>query len=83
MPAWERFPTGDFTAVFERRTWHGSRAIQIGGRSEKLVAQEAGGSGYVSANLYRLSGGRIRVFPCEMPIERVRAFVTGARVTGD
>ena len=46
-----------------------------GGRSQKLEAEELGGTGYVSMNLYRLADGTAILKPCEMPEEEVRAFL--------
>ncbi len=46
------------------------------GRSNKLVAEELGGSDYISLNFYDLSAGP-RMFPCEMPAAKVIAFLRG------
>ena len=44
------------------------------GRSLKLVAEELGGTDYISMNYYNLAEGP-RLFPCEMPAEKVIAFL--------
>jgi hypothetical protein len=40
----------------------------------KLVAEELGGSGYISLNWYDLASGP-RLKPCEMPAAKVIGFV--------
>ena len=45
------------------------------GRSQKLEAEELGGNDYISFNLYRLASGETLLKPCEMPAEKVIAFV--------
>ncbi len=45
-----------------------------GGNSQKLVAEELGGTDYISLNLYRLTSGT-RLKPCEMPEAKVIEFV--------
>ena len=47
------------------------------GRSQKLEAEELGGTDYISFNLYRLASGETLLKPCEMPTEKVVAFVLG------
>lgn len=44
------------------------------GRALKLVANELGGTDYISLNLYDLKRGA-RLYPCEMPAAKVIAFV--------
>ena len=44
------------------------------GQSIKLVAEELGGTDYISLNLYLLETGP-RLYPCEMPAEKVIAFL--------
>ena len=48
------------------------------GNSQKLVAEELGGSDYISLNLYRLTSGT-RLKPCEMPEAKVVDFVLNLR----
>ena len=52
-----------------------------GGRSTKLVAEELGGTDYISLNFYRLDSGA-RLFPCEMPAEKVIGFLRDYRPDG-
>lgn len=51
-----------------------TRTIFNAGRSTKLVAEELGGRDYISLNFYDLRSGA-RLKPCEMPAEKVIAFV--------
>ncbi len=44
------------------------------GRSAKLVAVELGGGDYISMNFYDLASGP-RLYPCEMPAQKVIAFL--------
>ncbi len=47
------------------------------GRSESVLAEELGGADLVSANLYRLDGEDV-LKPCEMPADKVLAFLEGS-----
>ncbi len=49
-----------------------TRTGHVGDRAAKLVAHEKGGGDYISLNVYRLGDGSLRVFPCEMPLAKVR-----------
>jgi hypothetical protein len=49
------------------------------GRSVKLVAEALDGSDYISLNFYDLKGGG-QLSPCEMPHEKVIAFVNEYKV---
>ena len=79
----ERFdalPEGAFDAVYRKARWHAVKSVFADGKSQKLVAERAGGVGYISLNLYRLSDGRALLKPCEMPERDVIDFVLGASV---
>ncbi|SFH43292.1 hypothetical protein SAMN04488020_1145 [Palleronia marisminoris] len=80
LAAFDRLPVGAFTAQYDGRSYRAMRAQFADGKSEKLVAEEAGGPDYISLNLYRLSDGRALLKPCEMPEAKVRAFVLGLRI---
>lgn len=82
LEAFERLPLGAFTAHYERRRYEAVRMQFSDGKSEKLVAEEAGGRDYISLNIYRLSDGRALLKPCEMSEAKVRAFVTGLTIGG-
>ncbi|MEM1429913.1 MAG: hypothetical protein AAGG09_10685 [Pseudomonadota bacterium] len=77
IEAFDALPLGTFEARFEGARWVVTRSRCAGGRSEKLVGEAADGSDDVSMNVYRLSGGA-RLAPCEMSVEKARAFVMGA-----
>ena len=66
---------GAFEATYQGNKWHAVRSDFSNGKSQKLVAEQAGGTGYISLNLYRLSDGRALLKPCEMPEQRVIDFV--------
>lgn len=52
------------------------------GRSIKLVAEALDGSDYISLNLYDLEQGP-QLAPCEMPHEKVIAFVMQYKAESD
>ncbi|MFC3687189.1 peptide methionine sulfoxide reductase [Aquipuribacter hungaricus] len=71
-----RLPVGHSEVRYRGRRWSVTRTVQQHGRVEKLWAEELGGRGVVSANLYRgATGDRFR--PCEMPAAVVLDFLTG------
>ncbi|QBF33558.1 hypothetical protein CFI11_20420 [Thalassococcus sp. S3] len=72
MRAW---PSGTSEGQARGRRYHVSKSVFARGKSIKLVAHEIGGTDYISLNLYDLSAGP-RLFPCEMPMEKVLAFLT-------
>ena len=67
-------PTGTFFGMAQGRRYVVSKAVLGNGRTTKLVAEELGGTGYISLNHYALRSGA-RLKPCEMPEAKVRAFV--------
>ncbi len=75
LSAFHALPTGTFTGTFDARRYMVSRQSMAEGKSHKLVAQELGGSDYISLNLYhtKISGALLR--PCEMPADKVVRFV--------
>ena len=75
---WDRVPVGESQGVAFGVRWRAARTVHARGGSEKIVAEALDGSGYVSCNLYRLEAGD-RVAPCEMPAERVAAFLADYR----
>lgn len=60
--------------TFDGRRYGVTRSVLVGGRIQKLYAEQLGGTDVVSANLY--AGDELR--PCEMPAAKVLAFVAGA-----
>ena len=75
-------PLGSTTGTAHGSRWTAVRHDFSEGRAIKLVAEELGGTGYISLNLYDLTSGP-RLFPCEMPSARVidflRSFVPDPR----
>nr|WP_300036755.1 hypothetical protein [uncultured Roseobacter sp.] len=68
-------PVGTHTGHAHGRRYIFTKTLFNKGRSVKLVAEELGGSDYISLNFYWLKTGR-RLFPCEMSREKVTRFVT-------
>lgn len=72
--ALRQLPAGTFTGTAKERRYIVTKSTFNGGRSVKLVAEELGGSDYISLNLYRLKDAP-RLFPCEMSRAKVMDFV--------
>lgn len=80
LSKFDTLPVGAYGGSYGGGRWRISKSQFSGGRSQKLEAEELGGDGYVSANLYRLATGHALLKPCEMPEDRVIAFVMGVDV---
>ena len=76
LDAFDALPQGTFTGMSGGRRYIVNRSDFAGGAAQKLVAEELGGSDYISLNLYRLASGTL-LKPCEMPEAKVVAFVLG------
>lgn len=74
----ERVPDGWTEVSYAGRRWGLTRTTHTDGRSVSVYAEELGGPGVVSANVWRLSGGD-ELRPCEMPAADVVAFLKGWR----
>jgi hypothetical protein len=72
------WPQGYFVAEYLGRRYGVTNSTQLDGRSRKLYAEELGGTDFVSLNLYLPTSGDPTLRPCEMPVEKVIAFITGA-----
>ena len=72
-------PIGTFKGQAHGKTYIVSKTQFSDGASVKLVAEALDGSDYISLNLYELAAGA-RLFPCEMPIEKVRRFLETLQV---
>ena len=72
------WPKGYFVAEYGGRRYGVRTSAHAGGRSLKLFAEELGGRDFVSLNLYLPEHGEAALRPCEMPVEKVLAFVAGA-----
>jgi len=77
-PRLSAIPIGAGTGRYGNRRYVVTRSQFAAGKSQKLVAQELGGPDYVSLNLYTLKDGP-RLYPCEMPAEKVISFLRGYR----
>lgn len=71
----DSLPVGGYGGTAFGKRWRVTKTIMAHGRSQKLEAEELGGQGYVSMNLYRLADGTAILKPCEMPEADVIAFV--------
>lgn len=78
---WSRlsgWPQGYFIARYNGRRYGVSKTAHAGGRSFKLYAEELGGADRISLNIYAPTSGEPTLRPCEMPLDKVAAFVLGA-----
>jgi hypothetical protein len=74
-------PYGTFAGRAHGRRYLVTKSAFADGKAVKLVAEELGGSDYISLNWYDLANGA-RLNPCEMPEAKVRAFVEALVVDG-
>lgn len=81
LKALAALPQGSFSGTAQGRRYLVRKQAHVAGRALKLVAEELGGRDYISLNLYDLASGA-RLFPCEMPVEKVIAFVQALEVDG-
>lgn len=76
-----RLPEGWSEVLYRGRRWGVTRTRHVGGRVEKVYAEELGGADVVSANLYVVDGGHgegdEQLRPCEMPAATVLDFLRG------
>lgn len=75
LAAFDRLPFGAYGATAFGRRYRVTKTRFACARSQKLEAEELGGNDYISLNLYRLASGDSLLKPCEMPEEKVRAFI--------
>lgn len=72
----KRIPEGWTLARYAGRPYGLTRTTRVDGRSISISAEELGGSGLISANVYRtVEADHLR--PCEMPEAKVLAFLRG------
>ncbi len=76
LAAFRALPIGTYTGAYCAARYVVSKSAFSGAKSWKLVAEQLGGQDYISLNLYELSSGP-RLYPCEMPANKVIAFVCG------
>ena len=70
----DRVPEGRSLVDFDGGPWGLTRVSRVDGRVDTLYAEELGGRGVVSANVYRTPSGDL-LKPCEMPAADVVAFL--------
>jgi hypothetical protein len=75
LSAW---PEGYFTATYDGERYGVTRSVHANGRSMKLWAEQLGGADRISLNIYAPPSGDLALKPCEMPIDKVTAFVLSA-----
>lgn len=80
IKAFDAMPVGGYGGSYQGKRYRITKTVMATGRSQKLEAEELGGNDYISFNLYRLAGGEPLLKPCEMPVEKVIAFVEGVAV---
>ena len=66
-------PLGTAKGSAQGKRYITTRSLFNIGKSTRLVAEERGGSDYISLNFYDLSKGA-QLYPCEMPGAMVIAF---------
>ena len=67
-------PVGTSRGTAHGKRYVATRSLFNDGCSHKLVAEELGGTDYISLNFYHLTKGPA-LFPCEMPADKVVAFL--------
>jgi len=75
-------PRGHGEGRYEGRRWGVTVKGSEDGRRWWIWGEELAGPDRISGNLYVLAGGRALLKPCEMPIDKVRAFVLGYEPEG-
>lgn len=80
IAAFDQMPNGAYGGTYDGRRYRVAKTQMSNGRSQKLEAEELGGPDYISFNLYRLAIGQALLKPCEMPEDKVVAFVLGVIV---
>jgi hypothetical protein len=78
LAAFDALPFGGYGATYQGRRYRITKTQYLGARSQKLVAEELGGTDFVSLNLYRFESGDAILKPCEMSEAKVRDFVLNA-----
>lgn len=71
-------PAGTFNGRAGGLRYIVTKTVFNAGKSIKLVAEELGGTDYISLNLYRLRRG-VQLSTCEMSAQKVTEFVLNLR----
>ena len=77
LSAFDALPFGSYGASYEGKRYRVVKSQFSDARSQKLEAEELGGSDHISLNLYRLASGHSLLKPCEITLDKARAFVLG------
>lgn len=72
----DRLPAGYSVVSYRNKKYGLTKAVFNRGRSVKIYAEELGGPDFISLNFY-LTGRGEQLRPCEMPAEKVVAFLEG------
>ena len=70
----DAMPIGTSRGTAHGKHYVATRSLFNDGRSTKVVAEELGGTDYVSLNFYDLTNGPA-LFPCEMSADKAIAFL--------
>jgi len=71
----------DYSEVsYQGRSYGLTRQDFNAGRSLKVFAEELGGTDFISFNYYLIQSGP-QLKPCEMPVEKVRDFLSGMSIS--
>ena len=73
----DRVPDGWSVATYAGRRYGVTKETRADGRAISVYAEELGGTDVVSTNVYVTTGGE-ELRPCEMPAEKVLAFLRDA-----
>ena len=73
----DHVPAGWSVATYDGRRYGVTKTVRADGRAVSVYAEELGGTDVVSANVYLVTDGE-ELRPCEMPAEKVLAFLRGA-----
>ena len=57
---------------------HPRITVEVGTQTFTVLAEELGGTDFVSLNIFAPPTGEPTLRPCEMPLDKVTAFVLGA-----
>ncbi len=76
-----RVPEGYSEGSFNDRKYGITRTNFNAGKSLKIYAEELGGTDFISLNYYRMRNGDL-LKPCEMPEEKIIAFLTHVKISG-
>ena len=79
MTGFLALPPGHVRGRWNDRPYGLSVAVSADGRRRRLYAEALDGGDRVSCNLYLRRDGTPIVRPCEMPLAKVEAFVSGFR----